>query len=285
MMIQGRFAPSPTGPLHLGSLLAALGSFLSVKRRGGNWLVRFDDMDTPRNVPGAIEDILRTLANHGLVPDRPPLLQSQRVAAYQSALERLQSLDLTFACQCSRKDLRGERIYPGTCRGLGLPFQGNAMRLKMPERTIRLSDHIHGVHSLGAQREVGDIILWRRDGNFAYHLACAVDDAGGQITEVVRGADLLSETPAQIVLMELLGLTVPSYAHLPLVRHPSGVKLSKQTHAPAVDLNDPAENLRQCLQWLGIQVPFVAKSWTVAALLEFSVQRFSLDQVPRVLPI
>lgn len=284
MTLQGRFAPSPTGPLHLGSLLAALGSYLSVKSQRGEWLIRFDDLDTRRNVPGAIPAILETLHRHGLKPDRPPTFQSARLELYQAALGRLHSLHLTFACRCSRKDLAGHRIYPGSCRDLGFPFEKEAIRLKTPDRSLEFFDRIQGHQTCNTRQDIGDIILWRRDGVFSYHLACAVDDGAGTIGEVVRGADLLVETAAQLVIMELLGLRVPRYAHLPVIRDSRGEKLSKQTHAAPVDNTRPSANLASCLALLGIQLPAGAENWPVPALIEFGVSAFSLAHVPKQLP-
>lgn len=284
MILQGRFAPSPTGPLHLGSLLAALGSYLSVKNQGGEWLIRFDDLDTRRNVPGAIRNILATLERHGLKPDQPPILQSERLGLYQSALDRLQSLHLAFACRCSRKDLAGHKIYPGTCRDRGLPVEGEAIRLKMPARRLDFDDQIQGHQTRNTQQDIGDIILWRRDGIFSYHLACAVDDGVEAIGQVVRGADLLVETSAQIVIMELLDLQVPRYAHLPVIRDARGEKLSKQSHAEPVDNNRPSTNLARCMRLLGILLPAGADRWSVSELIEFGVSAFSLSRVPGVLP-
>ena len=283
-MIQGRFAPSPTGPLHLGSLLTAVGSFLSARSRGGKWLVRFDDLDSPRNAPGAVGHILQTLQSHGLYPDAPPQFQSRNLASYEAALVCLTEAGHTFGCRCSRKLLDGSTIYPGNCRTLGLAGPDTAVRLRMPALRTEFPDRIQGFQSSDVTRTVGDIILRRRDGCFAYHLACAVDDGSGGISEVVRGADLLTETHAQLVIMKLLRLNVPAYAHLPLLRDPDGHKLSKQSHAPAVDNARPQENLAFCLRLLGLVLPADISGWPVSQLLAFGASAFESQKVPMVLP-
>ncbi|MGM9485837.1 tRNA glutamyl-Q(34) synthetase GluQRS [Ideonella sp. YS5] len=253
----GRFAPSPTGPLHAGSLVAALASWLDARAVGGKWLVRIEDVDGPRCVPGADELILRQLATCGLVADEPPGWQSNRSALYQQALDRLLAAGLAYPCACSRKEIdaalaargqihqrHGERVYPGTCRhGLqGRPARAWRLRTDAPDGSDLLIDWLD--RRLGPQRqdltgEVGDFVLKRADGLWAYQLAVVVDDADQGITHVVRGEDLADNTPRQIHLQRLLGLPTPAYLHTPLVLAADGQKLSKQNGAAELDLADP----------------------------------------------
>lgn len=229
----GRFAPSPTGPLHLGSLVAAVGSYLHARAHNGQWLVRMEDVDEPRTVRGAADGILCTLEAHALHWDGPILYQSTRKDAYQAALDTLKQSGQAFPCACSRRNLI-DGAYPGTCRN-GLP----------PGKTAR-SWRFSGA---------GDFILLRADGCFSYQLAVVVDDAHQGITDVVRGEDLLDSTPGQIALQKALSLPTPRYAHLPIVRNERGNKLSKQTHAPALDSSRAPQNLQTALAFLGLNVP------------------------------
>jgi glutamyl-Q tRNA(Asp) synthetase len=227
---RGRFAPSPTGPLHFGSLVAALGSYLDAKAHGGEWLVRIEDIDTPRTVPGAADDILRTLERFGLEWDGPVLYQSSRLEAYQAALERLS----VFPCGCSRKDV-GDR-YPGTCRnGIQGRVDMPSWRFRVPDQIVSFEDRRMGPQHQNVHDYVGDFVLKRADGLFAYQLAVVVDDAYQGITDVVRGEDLLDSTARQILLQRALGLPQPRYMHLPVVLNEAGQKLSKQTGATPLD--------------------------------------------------
>jgi len=265
----GRFAPSPTGPLHAGSLVAALASWLDARAQGGRWLVRIEDVDTPRCPPDTDRLILDQLARCGLLPDETPLWQSARTARYAEALEQLKQQGWAYPCGCSRKDIaalatapherHGELVYPGTCRD-GLHGK--------PARAWRLLTTADLAHTqplsidwedrrLGAQRQclgsaVGDFVLKRADGLWAYQLAVVVDDADQGITDVVRGEDLADSTPRQIRLQQLLGLPPPRYLHTPLVLGADGEKLSKQNGAAALDLSDPTEALRQAATQLGL---------------------------------
>jgi len=253
----GRFAPSPTGPLHEGSLVAALASWLDARAHGGQWLVRIEDVDTPRCLPGMDAVILGQLAACGLVPDAPPLVQSQRGAVYQAALDQLVAAGLAYPCGCSRKDIEiataqlgrprnrhAELVYPGTCRhGLhGRPAR--AWRLDVEKSSphdpiVAWQDRRLGPQTQDVAEDVGDFVLRRADGLWAYQLAVVVDDAAQGITHVVRGADLADNTPRQIVLQRALGLPTPSYLHTPLVRGDNGEKLSKQNGAKALDCATP----------------------------------------------
>jgi glutamyl-Q tRNA(Asp) synthetase len=259
---RGRFAPSPTGPLHAGSLVAALASWLDARAHGGRWLVRIEDIDPPRETAGATRDILRTLAAFGLDSDEPVLMQHTRGSAYESALTRLQQARHAFGCACSRRDVEdaaraaglADAVYPGTCRhGTdGRPIR--AIRLRVPDPpadAIVFVDRAAGRCEQRLAREVGDFVLRRADGLWAYQLAVVVDDGEQGITDVVRGADLLDNTPRQIWLQRCLGLPTPRYLHLPVVTNARGEKLSKQTGARALDRADVLGELECAWQHLG----------------------------------
>src|SRR5262245_3797492 len=258
----GRFAPTPSGPLHPGSLVAALASWLDARAHGGRWLVRIEDVDTPRNEPGAEQIILGQLAICGLIADEEPLLQSTRVAAYEEALVRLAEGGQVYPCGCSRREVEQvlitlgflqerdeERVYPGTCRGGLRGKPARAMRvlttLGGEDVTIRWIDRRLGRQRQNLTREVGDFIVKRADGIFAYQLAVVVDDAHQGITHIVRGEDLADNTPRQIHLQRLMGLPEPHYLHTPLVMGIDGHKLSKQNGAAPLDVSDPVAVLQQ----------------------------------------
>ena len=286
---RGRFAPSPTGPLHAGSLVAALASWLDARAHGGQWLVRLEDVDTPRCVPGAAEVILGQLAACGLVSDAPVWVQSTRGSAYTAALDRLRAVGLAYPCACTRKDIEralqalghakarhGELVYPGTCRQGTGGREGRAWRLntlaaKNSEQKVALTQYGEAVTAtdvdtftghwldrrLGPQQQdvpeaVGDFVLKRADGLWAYQLAVVVDDAAQGITHVVRGEDLADNTPRQLLLQHALGLPHPTHLHTPLVRGANGEKLSKQNGAAALDLTDPLQTLNAAAATLGL---------------------------------
>jgi glutamyl-Q tRNA(Asp) synthetase len=236
---RGRFAPSPTGPLHFGSLVAATGSYLDARSRGGEWLVRIDDLDSPRVIPGAADDILQTLEACGMEWDGPVVYQSARHDAYRHAVERLQQQGLVYPCSCSRREIADSAlpglegyVYPGTCRsGLREGKRARAWRVRTERATAAFDDAVQGPVAQDLERDSGDFVVKRADGVYAYQLAAAVDDADQGITHVVRGADLLASTPRQIYLQRLLDLATPRYAHLPVAVNAQGEKLSKQTHA------------------------------------------------------
>lgn len=273
----GRFAPSPTGPLHAGSMVAALASWLDARAHGGRWLVRIEDVDTPRCVPGADAEILRQLTACGLVPDEPPVWQSRRGALYAAALERLHAAGLAYGCRCTRRevaqalaaagqarDRHGELVYPGTCRPTGarpMPWaDARAVRLltvasQGGDVVIDWTDDRLGRQCQNVTREVGDFVLRRADGLWAYQLAVVVDDALQGVTHVVRGEDLADNTPRQIWLQRCLGLPTPRYRHTPLVRDAHGEKLSKQTGAAAIDTREPLAVLAAAAQALDLVVP------------------------------
>lgn len=247
---RGRFAPSPTGPLHFGSLVAALGSWLFARAAGGEWLVRVEDLDPPREVPGAAADQLRVLAAFGLESDAPPVYQSSRGDLYADALARLLAAGHAFECHCSRSDLEAAGGIHRACvtgRRRGSP----AVRLRVPDGPTGFEDRIQGRFNQDLGREVGDVVLRRADGFWAYQLAVVVDDAAQGITEVVRGADLLDSTPRQRLLQQRLGLPTPDYAHLPLVLDEQGRKLGKSLAAVPVDAADPLPALRLAWAFLG----------------------------------
>ena len=264
---RGRFAPSPTGPLHFGSLVAAVGSFLDARARQGEWLVRIEDLDPPRERPGAAEQILRSLEALGLHWDGPVLRQSQRSAAYRAALEALTRLGLTRHCGCSRSALAalpenrarepGEELFhPSQCLELpGDRAAGQALRLRVPDEEVTFDDRCQGRVSINVARTAGDFVLQRRDGLFAYQLAVVVDDADQGITDVVRGADLLGSTPRQLLLQRALGLPQPVYLHLPLAVDDRGRKLSKSEDAPAAPGSRPAALIVAVLDFLRQRPP------------------------------
>lgn len=252
----GRFAPSPSGPLHLGSLLAAVASWLSVKSRGGDWVVRMEDLDPPREKSGVADQILQTLEAFGLHSDHAVVYQSARSDLYQAALERLIASELVYPCSCSRAALAGHLIYPKWCEhGPRDPQRALAWRLKAPDAAYGFRDQIVGEYAQNLAREVGDFVLKRADGWHAYQLAVVLDDAAQGVTEVVRGADLLDSTPRQIYLQQQLGLPTPAYAHLPLLLNTDGSKLSKSTAALPVDPLAPMPALRYVLGMLCQSVP------------------------------
>lgn len=231
----GRFAPSPTGPLHFGSLMTAVASFIEARQKGGQWLIRIEDIDTPRTVPGASQLILSTLAQLNLQADDTVVYQSQRHTYYQAYLEKLNQQKLLYPCICSRKRLNGQ-IYDGRCRQQTISLQQpHALRVKTEFQLIGFTDELQGQYQQNLTEAVGDFIVKRRDNLFAYQLTTVVDDALQGITHVVRGNDLLDITGRQLYLQQLLQLPTPNYCHLPIALDINGRKLSKQNHAPAVD--------------------------------------------------
>lgn len=254
--VVGRFAPSPSGPLHFGSVVSAVASFLDVRAQGGRWLVRIDDLDPPRIEAGAAACILATLEALALRWDGAVVYQSARSDAYAQALARLGETGQVYVCRCSRKDI-GLGPYPGTCRTANWPLAGaaGAWRVRVDDQAICVTDCIQGDYVQNLSQHCGDFVVRRADGVYAYHLAAVVDDAWSGVTQITRGSDLLESTPRQVHLQRLLGLPSPRYAHLPVVLDADGAKLSKQTYAPAVDASSAPRALFEALNFLGFLPP------------------------------
>lgn len=286
----GRFAPSPSGPLHFGSLIAAAASYFDARAAGGRWLLRIDDVDTPRCVAGAAEEIVSTLADFGFEWDGTPEWQSHRVARYAETFEQLRAEGLVYPCGCTRREIAdsalapdGARVYPGTCRdGLPAGREARAWRVRV-EGHAGFDDAIQGGQREDLEREVGDFVLRRADGLFAYQLAVIVDDADAGVTDVVRGADLLSSTCRQIFLQRQLGLHVPRYAHLPVALSAAGEKLSKQTLARAITEHAAAPALHAALSFLGQRPPAELATAQLVELHEWAIENWRLTVVPKCL--
>ncbi len=275
----GRFAPSPTGVLHFGSVVAAIASYLDARAHQGRWLLRFDDLDSPRNAPGAIAAISRELRRLRLDWDGAPIYQSEHPQRYSAALKDLAARGLSYPCACSRKNLAGP-VYPGTCReGLAPGRRARSRRLRVATTHIEFNDRIQGPYGRHLDREPGDFVIHRGDGIVAYHLATVLDDAAAGITRIVRGADLIASTPRQIYLQKCLDLTIPDYAHLPVAVNAAGRKLSKQTHARPSHEMDAARLWRRSLKFLGQPAP-PPDRLTISALREHAVAHWRLDRVP-----
>ncbi|MGB3394482.1 MAG: tRNA glutamyl-Q(34) synthetase GluQRS [Stenotrophomonas sp.] len=271
---RGRFAPSPTGPLHLGSMLAAFGSWLLARHAGGQWLVRIEDVDPPREVAGAAASQLATLAAFGLHPDQPVQYQSRRHALYRAASEQLLQQGKAFSCHCSRTDLAGQQGIHRHCVARP-PRPQPALRLHVADGSnVAFDDGLQGRIEQALDRDVGDFVLLRADGCWAYQLAVVVDDAEQGISDVVRGADLLDSTPRQILLQRALGLPTPRYLHLPLLLDARGEKLSKSLAAQPVDDHNPLPTLHWLWQALGQPAPALESATTVAELLARAVAAF-----------
>ena len=266
----GRFAPSPTGPLHFGSAVAAIASFLDARANRGKWLVRIDDLDPPREQPGAATLIIETLKSLGLIWDGPVIFQSERGNRYEAALHKLAQADRLYPCGCTRREI-GAGAYPGTCRnGLAPHKTPRSTRFKVTTDTIRFIDQTYGELSDCVAETVGDFNLIRADGLFSYHLAVVVDDAEQGITHVVRGADLLASTARQICLQHALGFPTPVYRHIPVVYDAAGNKLSKQTGAAAIDPSNPIKVWRQALTFLNQRLCGI-ESPSLAQLIDFAI--------------
>ncbi len=278
---RGRFAPSPTGPLHPGSLLAALGSWLLARHAGGHWLVRIEDVDPPRTVPGAVDQQLAVLSGLGLTSDGPIVHQSGRDSVYQKALDRLLDEGTAFACHCSRSDLADQRGIHHQCVARS-PRPQPAIRLRVPPgSTVHFQDGLRGAIQQNVHAEVGDFVLRRADGYWAYQLAVVVDDGDQGITDVVRGADLLDSTPRQILLQRALGLPTPAYLHLPLLLDTDGRKLSKSDAARPLDPTRPLPALRQAWAALGQDPACLRTDGNVADLLARARAGFDPARLPR----
>ena len=285
---RGRFAPSPTGPLHLGSLVAAVGSYLDAKFNHGEWLVRIEDLDPPRVVPGVSSRILMTLESLGMEWDGEVIYQSQRNDIYREAMALLNKLALIYPCTCTRKEIAdasimgaGGLVYPGTCRN-NRPIHGknSAWRIKTRDDPIVFQDILRGSICQQLHREVGDFVLQRADGIYAYQLAVVIDDAEQNITHVIRGADLLDSTPRQIYLQQLFGYPVPTYMHLPLVTNQAGEKLSKQTQAAPIDLSTPLTQLVIALGFLGQEPPIKLSESDIPSFWQWAIENWRPEKIP-----
>ena len=287
---RGRFAPSPTGPLHFGSLIAAVASFLEARKRGGEWLVRIEDVDPPRVVPGAADDILRTLDAFGMHWDGDVMYQSRRGDAYAAALDALRDAGALYPCACSRREIADSAlpgtdgpIYPGTCRnGIADGKAARAWRVRVGAVDIGFDDRVQGTLHSRLAKETGDFVVRRADGLYAYQLAVVVDDAAQRITDVVRGADLLGSTARQILLQQLLGVPTPGYAHVPVVVTARGEKLSKQTGAAAVDRHRTVALLCDALALLGQAPPAGSRTADLDSLWAWARSHWDLAKVPRM---
>ena len=282
---RGRFAPSPTGPLHFGSLIAAVASYADARQHGGAWLLRIEDVDTPRSVAGATEAILATLAACGMQHDGAIVFQSQRDDAYHAALHQLREHKLAYRCACTRREvadsaLRGIEgpVYPGTCRHDIGSRPARAWRVDTRGARIAFDDAVQGRIEQNLETEIGDFVLYRADNLYAYQLAVVVDDAEAGITHVVRGADLLDSTPRQIYLQKLLNLPTPQYLHLPVAVNAAGEKLSKQTRAPAIERSNALPALIDALRFLGQQPPALD---SVPALWQWTAENWRREKIPR----
>ncbi len=285
----GRFAPTPSGPLHFGSLVTAVGSYLDARSRGGRWLLRIEDVDTPRVQPGSADDILATLETFDLHWDGPVLYQSQRFDAYEAVVQQLLEQGLLYACACSRRQLIGEKarqgplglIYPGHCRNRNLDPAGHSLRLRIDApAVIEFEDRHYGPQRMDLTEEAGDVVLKRVDGIYAYHLAVVVDDAFQGVTDIVRGADLLDVSFVHRYLANLLELPLPRYLHLPLVYAEPGKKLSKQTGAQALDRSRADELLFDALDFLGQNPPRELRGAEPRELLDWGIRHWRVDRLP-----
>jgi len=285
---RGRFAPSPTGPLHFGSLVAAVGSCLDARHHHGEWRVRIEDIDPPREVPGAADGILKTLEAFGLEWDGPVSYQSRHGDRYEAALEQLERLGFLFGCACTRKEIpdsglpgAGIAVYPGTCRG-GLPpgRMARSLRVRVDDSTIGVQDRLQGVTRQSLPGEVGDFVVRRADGFIAYQLAVVVDDGAEQISHIVRGADLFDSTPRQIYLQRLLGLPTPDYLHLPVAVNSAGEKLAKQTRAREVTPEHAGRILRDVLRFLQQELPESSGDATPEELLQWAIAHWDVRPLP-----
>jgi glutamyl-Q tRNA(Asp) synthetase len=283
---RGRFAPSPTGPLHFGSLVAAVASYLAARQAGGDWLVRMEDVDKQREVPGSAEHIIATLRAFGFEWTESIVRQSERVALYTDALTRLLASGAAYPCSCSRAEIavaagtaaiEGDELrYPGWCRdGVRAPSRPQAVRFRTPAGSLTFVDDIQGEVRIDAESQVGDFVIRRRDGFFAYQLAVVVDDAEQRITHVVRGADLLASTPRQISLQQALGLPILRYAHVPLATDAKGVKLSKSAGAAAIDLERPGAELWRVLDFLRQDPPPELRDGQVPAIWRWAFEHWN----------
>lgn len=286
---RGRFAPSPTGPLHFGSLIAAVGSYLQAKHQHGEWLVRIDDIDPPREIKGAADNILSTLEYFGFEWDGDVLYQSNRQHYYQEIVDELIKQGLAYPCSCSRTSIlkktgqvKGETIYPGFCRNRPLENITNySIRIHCNSDPIYFSDAIQGEQTFNIEKNTGDFVIQRRDHFFAYHLATGIDDSEQKITEVMRGADLLNCTPNQLHVQHILNLSSPQYSHLPIAVNHTGQKLSKQNHAKAINPSESIELLYKTLKFLGQMPSIELMNVSQEEIWDWAIKHWQLHLVPQ----
>lgn len=285
---RGRFAPSPTGPLHFGSLVAAVASYLEAKSRNGEWLVRIENLDPSREISGASKEILSTLEAFGMEWDGEVIYQNRRSEAYQAALTLLKSRNLIYPCACSRKEIADSSIigvdgpvYPGTCRDNSPDTaRAQALRVRTDNNLIEIKDELRGLIRQRLESDIGDFILRRADGVFAYQLAVVVDDAEQGVTHVVRGKDLLNSTPRQVHLQQLLGYSTPAYMHLPVVVNTQGEKLSKQTRATPVAPVDPVSQLIKAVRFLGQEPPAELIESNIVSFWKWARKNWKSELIP-----
>lgn len=277
----GRFAPTPSGGLHLGSLVAALASYLDAKAAQGKWLIRIEDIDPPREVAGATANILATLEAYGFEWDGEVLYQSSRLGACQAVIDRLFSNGLAYACDCSRKQLEPYPIYPNFCRDALKPVVNAAIRVRVPELSYYFTDRVQGDFAQQLGQDVGDFIIKRRDGLFAYQLAVVLDDAEQGITDIVRGADLLDSTPRQLYLQELLGYSQPNYLHVPTLIGLDGHKLSKTKCSPILPMTQASQLLLTALKILGQPVEMSLSKASPQQILNYAIANWRIELIPK----
>lgn len=288
---RGRFAPSPTGFLHFGSLLTAIASYLEAKSRNGEWLVRIEDVDSTRVIPDSSRQILYALESLSMKWDGEVVYQSERYSAYQAALTQLQERNMIYPCACSRREIADSAIigvegpvYPGSCRNGLSSYQAGrsyALRVKTENSLIELADDLQGKIRQCVESEIGDFVLRRADGIYTYQLAVVVDDAWQGITHIMRGADLLHSTPRQIYLQKLLGFKTPAYLHLPVVVNKQGEKLSKQTRATPIDLTNPLPQLVATLRLLGQNPPNELVEGDINSFWQWALANWRAEKIPR----
>ena len=282
----GRFAPTPSGDLHLGSLYTAVASFLDARVHRGHWLLRVEDLDRPREIAGSADGILRTLERFGFEWDGAIIRQYERAALYEEALSALRGQHLTFACSCSRAQLEDDLRYPGTCRTRQIaPGTAAAVRVRADPGQVQFTDLIQGTYRQNVADAVGDFILRRRDQIYAYVLAVTVDDAAQGVTRIVRGADLLDNTPRQIYLQRLLGLPEPSYAHVPVLTEADGGKLAKSRRSVRLSAESPLPQLLSVFSLLGLKPPPALASATIAEAWGWAITQWDLNRVPKRLDL
>ena len=282
----GRFAPTPSGHLHFGSLVAALASYLDARAVGGRWLLRMEDLDPPREMPGAQAAILDALERYGFEWDGELVRQSERHDAYAHVLERLFSQGLAYACTCSRKQLEGYNgVYPGLCRNAGHSMENAAIRLRVPELEYAVQDRVQGEFRQHLGHDVGDFVIRRRDGLYAYQLAVVLDDAAQGVTDIVRGADLLDSTPRQLYLQELLGLPEPRYLHVPLIVQPDGHKLGKSYRSPPLTPDQASPLLLRALRALGQNPDEGLSNAPPREILDWAITHWNAALIPRTLTL